>query len=324
MNTVRKLLKNFNQNIDLIENEPLCEHTTFKVGGKADFFTRPHNIEDFTHFLIFLKQNNIRFFVLGGGSNLVFSDAGFKGVILCTEKLNQIEILDASFSICSECDLLKISENKEKTFYLKCGAGTKMAELADFCAKYSLSGFESFAGLPGTVGGACYMNARCYGSEIADILVNAKYFNFSNLSVEEYNFSPSDWDYKVSPFQKNNGIILESTFKVKTGKKELIIEESLKNINERKQKGHFSYPSAGSVFKNNRNFGLPSGKIIENAGLKGTKIGNAQIAPWHGNFIINTGGAKESEIKELVDFTKTKIKEKMGFELECEVIFVDN
>ena len=199
-----------------------------------------------------------------------------------------------------------------------------MADLSAFCADHALKGFAPFAGLPGTAGGACFMNARCYGSEVADLLQNTKYFDFSTLSIKEYIFSPADWAYKVSPFQQNGGIILQSTFKVCTGKKADIIEESCKNIEDRKQKGHFSYPSAGSVFKNNRNFGMPSGKIIEEAGLKGTSIGAAQIAPWHGNFIINNGGASASQIKELVDFTKAKVEEKTGFQLECEVIFVDN
>ena len=324
MNTVRKLLKNFNQNIDLIENESLSQHTTFKVGGCADFFAAPHTIEDFIHFSVFLVQNNIRFFVLGGGSNLVFSDQGFRGVILSTEKLNQIEILDEAGNICSPDDLQKKEEDEGKTFYLRCGAGVKMADLSAFCADHALKGFAPFAGLPGTAGGACFMNARCYGSEVADLLQNTKYFDFSTLSIKEYIFSPADWAYKVSPFQQNGGIILQSTFKVCTGKKADIIEESCKNIEDRKQKGHFSYPSAGSVFKNNRNFGMPSGKIIEEAGLKGTSIGAAQIAPWHGNFIINNGGASASQIKELVDFIKAKVEEKTGFQLECEVIFVDN
>ncbi len=324
MNTVRKLLKNFNRHIDLIENESLSLHTTFKVGGRADFFAAPDTIEDFIQFSVFLVQNNIRFFVLGGGSNLVFSDEGFRGVILSTEKLNAIEIMDETGNAFSPDDLHGNDENEGKTFYLRCGAGVKMADLSAFCADHALKGFAPFAGLPGTAGGACFMNARCYGSEVADVLKSALYFDFETLSVKEYVFSPDDWAYKVSPFQQNGGIILQSTFKVCADKKANIMEESCKNIEDRKQKGHFSYPSAGSVFKNNRNFGMPSGKIIEDAGLKGTAIGGAQIAPWHGNFIINNGNATATQIKELVNLTKAKIEEKTGFQLECEVIFVDN
>ena len=132
----------------------------------------------------------------------------------------------------------------------------------------------------------------------------------------------SDWEYKKSPFQTNKWIVLEVVYKVeKLSDNSKIVEKNNFYVEDRRQKGHFKFPSAGSVFKNNRSFGKPSGKLIDEAGLKGFTIGGAQIAPWHGNFIINCGNAKSDDILALVNKAKETVKEKFGFELECEILF---
>ena len=194
---------------------------------------------------------------------------------------------------------------------------------------------EEFAGLPGTVGGALYMNARCFEKSISQLVYDTSFFTAQpkkRASIICKPFQESEWDYKKSPFQTTNSdeakkIICSATFVLeqKDDKEHASIEAKCKHfINERIQKGHFKFPSAGSVFKNNHNFGKPSGALIDQAGLKGVKIGGAQIAPFHGNFIINVDHAKSDDIKELVELTKKTIKEKFGFDLENEIIFLTN
>lgn len=283
-------------------NEPLCNHTTFKVGGNADFFILPESNQELTQAIKVLKKNNTPYFVIGGGSNLVINDAGFRGVVICTKKINQISYQDS---------------------LLSCGAGTEIKEISEFCQQNSLSGMETFCGLPGTVGGAVFMNARCYNKSISDVLTQVEFLNLETEQIETYKMNQSDWDYKKSPFQNKNKIVLCAKFKVCKGNPDEIKKQNDFYLQDRENKGHFRFPSAGSVFKNNRDFGEPTGKIIQDAGLLGYKIGGAKISEWHGNIIINENGATAQDIKELVDYIKLQVKEKRNFVLEPEIIFVD-
>ena len=185
---------------------------------------------------------------------------------------------------------------------------------------------QEYSGRPCSVSGAVVMNARCFKKEIIDFFESAEYFDIETLSLKKISFSLSDWQYKKSPFQNQNRIILSSVFRL--SKKTSLFHEDLVNENRkfvsmRKEKGHFSFPSAGSVFKNNRDFHFPAGKIIDDCGLKGKKCGNAQIAPFHGNFIINLGGATQSDVKNLVQSVKDEVLKNKGFLLEPEIIFVE-
>ena len=206
-----------------------------------------------------------------------------------------------------------------------------MAAFVDFCTKKNLSGAEQFAGLPGTVGGAVYMNARCFDRSISDILYSTKYIEYIKDKAKMFDlpFSASDWDYKKSPFQatqdKAQRYITQATFRLTpagASAHDRISADCKKYIAERVDKGHFKYPSAGSVFKNNHAFGAPSGKLIDDCGLKGLTCGGAQIAPFHGNFIINTGSATAADIHSLVEQVQKAVFEKFGFKLEPEIIFI--
>ena len=176
------------------------------------------------------------------------------------------------------------------------------------------------------------MNARCYDVSISDRLKSIKYILADGDKTEfaEYEYNPSDWDYKVSPFQqnpvsteitKNRKIVLSAVFTLTHGIKEEIAVKTEEKVQDRISKGHFKAPSAGSTFKNNRAFGQPSGKLIEDAGLKGICEGGAQVAPWHGNFVINRENASASDVKTLIEKVQSIVKEKTGFLLEPEVIF---
>lgn len=330
-------------NADVFYNESLKNRVTFNVGGNCDVLVSPLDMESFAKLITQLKSLDINWFVLGGGSNLVPQDKDFSGIVVSTEKLQNITLEPMelksinSDSIKSKLVHIDTDTNtdtdvglNDNYFKIICQAGVKIQDLIDFCIDNELTGLENFAGLPGTVGGAVFMNARCYEKSISDVLLEVEYLESDKIF--SYTFNEVDWDYKKSPFQNTSEkgifnpkkIILSSSFLVKKirGMKDKIKEKSESFIQDRKDKGHFKYPSAGSVFKNNRNFGKPSGKIIDEAGLRGMKIGNAQIAPWHGNFIINIGDATAQNIQELVNYIKTDVFAKTGFNLECEIIFI--
>lgn len=299
------------------ENEPLAPKTTFKVGNTADLFITPDSVEQFQSTICAVKAQGGDFFILGGGSNVVFPDTPYHGIIISTQGLNNISYTDDEIPGLEENEIL-----------VTCQTGTPMATFVNFCTRHGLKGVQEFAGLPGTVGGAVYMNARCFEKSISDILYQTEHFECLEHGKSKLYLCPfnkTQWDYKKSPFQSAEKYITSATFKLtKVSKNESIrLEEDCKKyIAERVDKGHFKYPSAGSVFKNNHDFGKPSGKIIDEAGLKGLKIGGAQIAPFHGNFIININNASASDIKELVKITQEKVLDLFGFKLETEIIFV--
>ncbi len=285
-------------------NELLSAHTTFKIGGKADYFMLPQSVKELASAVLWAKKSNIQFFIIGGGSNLVINDEGFRGLVICTTKL----------------DSIKIEESDGKKL-LVCGAGCLMNDVVAFCENDSLSGLETFSGLPGTTGGACYMNARCYNKSISDVLFSADYIDTRTGKTGSYKMNSDDWDYKKSPFQNTDKIITQVSFSVHDGEQSEIKKQDEYYVHDREHKGHFRYPSAGSVFKNNRDFGEPSGKIIQDAGLLGYSIGGAKVSDWHGNFIINYNNATAADVKALVEHVRSVIYEKRGFLLEPEIIF---
>jgi UDP-N-acetylmuramate dehydrogenase len=204
---------------------------------------------------------------------------------------------------------------------VKFRSGTRTDDAVRWAAAYSFSGLEDFAGLPGTIGGAVWMNARCYEHAVSDILVGTTFLD-ECLERVTAPTDPAAFAYKKSPFQGRKTVILEAVFSLRPGEPALVADKTAARRAERAAKGHFRYPSAGSIFKNNRDFGKPTGKIIEELGLRGFRSGGAQIAPWHGNFIINTGGATADDVRRLITLTEEKAFQTFGFKLEREVIYV--
>jgi UDP-N-acetylmuramate dehydrogenase len=290
-------------------NEPLAAHTTFRTGGPADFYVRPCK-DEFLYAAAcvicgaaVLEQP---IFVLGGGSNVLVADEGFRGVVLDTTEWNGITLLSpeenggASLAVCS---------------------GAKSDSVAEFAASHSLRGAEFLAGLPGTIGGAVWMNARCYGRSVSDILGEVKILD-NHGRRRTLPFERAAYGYKRSPHQTRHALILEVHLHLERGEEALIRGAMEEYRRDRAAKGHFSYPSAGSVFKNNRAFGKPAGKIIEELGLRGVERGGARIADWHGNFIINTGGASSADILALIRLVQKTAAERLGIALEPEIIFL--
>ncbi len=385
----KKILKSKNYNGSVLFNEDMANHTTMKVGGKADLFVCPKDVFSCIYALCELKFAKIKTYVLGAGSNVVVDDKGFRGAIICTENFNEIFVDDFSddfdefsskdkkFELKSEkidnksekskksADKFSIVTDKnQKTTEIVCGSGVLVNELLEFCEKKGLKTLDKFAGLPATLGGATYMNARCYSVEIREFINKVEYLDLSKLEellknplkdentqknffknkqnlesvikIYQNNKEDSSWAYKISPFTQKNYLITkvylkadvlcpenfekkqDAPFKIQNS----LHQENQKYVQDRILKGHFNKPSSGSVFKNNRNFNAPSGQLIDECGLKGTVIGGAEISSWHGNFIVNNGNACAQDIKDLVKLAQTKVKEKFGFDLECEIIFI--
>jgi len=288
----------------------MAEYTTFKVGGSADCWLSPYG-EDFPQFsasLFYLAgTGGIPVFILGGGANIVVSDNGIRGIVLDTRSWKGKTLTEEGLVFRS---------------------GTSIDEAVDCAVGDCLSGLEFLAGMPGTTGGAVYMNARCYDKEIADVLVWTEVLDFTACAnggmpeIKRIAANKEDFGYKRSPFQGKDCLILSSCFRTQPGNKDNILNEMKRNRQDRKEKGHYLFPCAGSAFKNNRDFGKPTGQIIDELGMKGLSVGGAQIAPFHGNIVINTGGATSAEISVLINKVSEKVKNATGFVLEPEILFI--
>ena len=327
MYNIAQTAENFkhSQKIQLYLNEPLAPRSSFKIGGNASLLIEPFDAEALAFALTEIKKNGIPYFVLGGGTNILFGDSGFDGIIVSTKKLCGIEIVGSHSGnerIAQDQDCAAADKDGGKTV-IQAAAGASMASLVSFAERESLTGLEEFAGLPGTVGGAVYMNARCFEKEISNVAAAIQWLEpasqdgsqaqdgagpeSASFTLREAAFAPSDWAYKKSPFTGTGRIVTSASFVLSKGNAEEISKRA---------------PCAGSVFKNNRAFGRPTGKIIDELGLKGKSSGGAQIAPFHGNIIINNGGAKASDVLALIDLCKKEAKAKFGFDLEEEIVVV--
>lgn len=288
-------------NIGKLEtNVLLSKYTTYKVGGKAKVLAYPKNIEKLITLLKWAKTNNISYKMLGNGSNLIFSDADYNGILIKLTEFDDIEIFD----------------NK-----IRVGAGYSLMKLSRIALKNSLTGLEFAAGIPGTVGGAVFMNAGAYKSDMGYIVQMIKVltpdFRIVTLENKELAFHYRTSFLKTHP----NYICLEAIIKLEKGKKEAIEEVMKSRLQRRKEAQPLEYPSAGSVFRNPP--GMFSGELIENCGLKGKKIGGAQVSEKHANFIINTGDATAKDVKELIDYVKKKVEDKYHVSLTTEQEFVN-
>jgi len=285
--------------IEIKYEEPMSRHTSFRIGGSAALYLIPHTAEELMLCLRSARRTGAETFVFGNGSNVVFPDEGYDGAVISTEAFHKVEV-----------DGTK----------LVCGAGASLTAAAKTARDHGLTGLEFAHGIPGTVGGAVYMNAGAYGGEVVDVLVSSTYVTEDGvytLSAEEHHFG-----YRDSVYKHTTGrVITEAVFQLREGDVDAISDTMADFMNRRVTKQPLEYPSAGSVFK--RYPGRFTGQMIEEAGLKGYTIGGAQVSEKHAGFIINIGGATAADVRALVDYIKAVILEKFGCELECEIIFVD-
>ncbi|MEH7882864.1 UDP-N-acetylmuramate dehydrogenase [Bacillus sp. JJ1609] len=279
------------------ENEPLANHTTMKIGGPADILIEPSSIDNLKKAIDVIKKSGVKWTVIGRGSNLLVSDKGIEGAVI---KLG------------SGLDELKIEGNR-----VTAGGGMSLVNFAITISRKGLAGLEFAGGIPGSIGGAVYMNAGAHGSDVSKILEKA-YVLFEDGTLEWLTNEEMKFSYRTSVLQKERpGIVVAAVFQLKEGNKEEIVAELQKNKDYRKETQPYNYPSCGSVFRNP----LPNyaGNLIEKSGLKGHRIGGAQISELHGNFIINTGNAKAEDVLGLIQHVKDTVLDLHGVKMETEV-----
>lgn len=281
----------------VIENEPLANHTTMKIGGPADLFIEPSSIENLGKTMKVIKESGLKWTVIGRGSNLLVSDMGIEGAVIKLGKgLDKIEINGSEITV---------------------GAGFSLVSLSVQISKKGLSGLEFASGIPGSVGGAVYMNAGAHGSDISNILKKA-YVLFEDGRLEWLTKEEMEFSYRTSVLQKKRpGIVVEASFSLHQGNREEIVERMQNNKNYRKDTQPYNLPCAGSIFRNP----LPNhaGRLVEDAGLKGQTIGGAKISEMHGNFIVNAGNGRAEDVLALIQHAKDTVFDKYGIEMETEV-----
>jgi UDP-N-acetylmuramate dehydrogenase len=279
------------------EQERMSSHTTFRVGGPAAYYLVPETLDEVAQAVAFAGEKNLPYYVIGRGSNLLVGDLGYDGVIIEIGKgLEHIRLIE---------------ENQTEA-----QAGISLAKMASFLAENGLAGFEFASGIPGTLGGAVAMNAGAYGGEIKDVIVNAKVLTEAGdivvLTKEELDLS-----YRSSAVQRRHDIVLSAVFSFEKGEKGPI-QEKMKELNRRRrEKQPLEYPSAGSTFK--RPEGHFAGKLIEDAGLRGYRVGDAQVSEKHCGFVVNRGNATAAQIRKLMEDVAASVKEEFDVELEPEV-----
>lgn len=280
----------------LLERELMSRHTSFKVGGPADFFVQPADVDEFWNVLHLAREEKVPFFIVGNGSNLLVSDEGFRGMILHTGG-----------------GLRKISVEGDVIY---AQAGALLSSVARTALEHGLTGMEFAAGIPGTLGGAVCMNAGAYGGEMKDILIDAEVLTQDGehlvLPVEELDLS-----YRHSVIFEKDYVVLAAHICLSRGDKTQIRDRMNELAGARKEKQPLEYPSAGSTFK--RPEGYFAGKLIQDAGLRGYTVGGAQVSEKHCGFVINRGNATAEEILFLITQVRKKVKQQFGVDLEPEV-----
>lgn len=287
------------QKIEYRVNEAMALHTSFKIGGEADVFLLPQTADQIALLCTAAKAENIPTFILGSGSNLIVSDKGVEGAVISTEKLNKITL---------------ISEN---TIYAE--AGASLAALCTFARDNGLTGLEFAYGIPGSVGGAVYMNAGAYGGDVSQIIASAKSLTLDGKLAERTD-GELELGYRKSIFGQNGEIILGATFSLSKGNREQIAATMTEIIGKRKKSQPLEYPSAGSTFK--RPEGYFAAALIDECGLKGRAVGGAMVSEKHAGFVINYSGASCRDVLDLVEVIKHTVREQKGVDLETEIIFV--
>ena len=287
----------------MLLDEPMSKHTTFKIGGPADCFVIPSTVEEAVKVIKIIHKYNMPFTMIGNGSNLLIKDGGYRGVV--------VKISSTAFS---DFEILK----EEKGYvYVRVGAGMLMGVLARKLADNSLAGFEFASGIPGSLGGAVFMNAGAYDGEIKNIIVSAEVIDKNGTEIKTIDAKDMELSYRHSIFHNTGDVIISAELKFKQGNKEEIEAKMAELGKRRNEKQPVNYPSAGSFFK--RPEGYFAGKLVQDAGLKGYTVGGAQVSELHGGFVINIGGATASDIVAVMKHCQKEVYDKFGVNLEPEV-----
>lgn len=278
-------------------NQDLTNYNTYRIHTMASYLICPNTKEELLNLCKYIKTNKLKYLVLGNGSNVILSDNKFNGIIISLKNFNNINLLPDNI--------------------LEVGAGLMLPAVANYAINHNLKGLEWASGIPGTIGGAIYGNAGAYLFEIMSFVKDVVVIT-SSLNIKTINIKDINYGYRTTMFKENkNCIIISATLKLLPGNKEESLNLVKDRLERRMQSQPLDYPSAGSVFRNPSS-AISTGKLIEDANLKGTTIGGAQISNKHGNFIINKNNATSKDIKDLINLIKKTIKEKNNIDLKCE------
>lgn len=280
-----------------LKDEPMKKHITFKVGGPASYYVTPESDGQLIDVIKLCKKSNIKYYILGNGSNVLFDDKGYDGVIIAFGKKMSEIIVDNSVILVK--------------------AGAKLSTLANKAAEQSLTGLEFAAGIPGTVGGAVVMNAGAYGGEIKDVIVSATVYDVENDEIIILGNGELELGYRKSIIQEKGYIVLDACFELSHGEKDDILGKMKELAQKRRDKQPLSYASAGSTFK--RPEGHFAGVLIEECGLKGYRVGNARVSEKHAGFVVNIGGATAADVLSVIEHVKETVHKEKQVLLETEV-----
>ena len=299
------MILNLPKDIETKENLLLSKYSSFRIGGECDIAVFPKNTEEFICAVNTLTDAGVRFDVIGNGSNILFDDKGYRGALIFTQRMN-----DVQYTRTADGEIAAV------------GCGKKLTELAgETLKKRGLAGLEFAYGIPGSVGGAVYMNAGAYGGEMSQIVIESTCYNAQTreiftLSAEDHKFS-----YRHSFFHENkNCFVLSTLIKLHHDTNGEAWDKAIKNMESRREKQPLDYPNAGSTFK--RPDGFIAAKLIDDCGLKGTFVGDAEVSSKHAGFFINKGNATSADVLALVDTVKKKVFDTYGVTLELEIIYV--
>ncbi len=287
--------------LSLSENGDLAPHSTFKIGGKADFIVKSHSKVALVESVKAARENGIKYVVVGNGSNILFPDGQYEGAVILTTGMT------------------KVSFERNK-IYADCGYS--FTALASQAQKRGLTGLEFAYGIPGSVGGAVYMNAGAYDGEIKNVVTKTFWYDSENDRFGEFEGEENAFGYRESVYQEKKGyIILGAEFSLENGEENAILEKMQSFMSARQEKQPLEYPSAGSTFK--RAPGYFTAKLIDEAGLKGYSVGGAQVSEKHAGFVINRGGATSEDVKKLVSDIQNVVYKNSGVKIECEIKIID-
>ena len=292
---LKNLFNNIYSEDEIKINELMKEHVNFKVGGPADILLIPSKAEQIIESIKICKDNNIPYFVIGNGSNLLVKDGGIRGVVIKLTGLTNLEVNETE---------------------IKADCGVMLKNLSDKALENSLTGLEFACGIPGTVGGAVFMNAGAYDGEIKNIIKEAQVITSSG-EIVTMSKDELELGYRTSKVMKDNLIVISATFKLEKGNKKEIKDKIDDLTQRREEKQPLEYPSAGSTFK--RPEGHFAGKLIQDSGLKGYSIGGAAVSSKHSGFVINKGNATAKDILDLIAYIKKEVNKQFGVELHPEV-----
>lgn len=299
----------------ILENIPLAPFTTFKLGGPARWYCPAESPADVIAALAFAHEHSAPWFILGRGSNVLVADRGYNGMVIHLAGLEAVDWDESWGTISGPVGRQRV----------RCGAGLAIAALAMHAAERGLSGLEFAGGLPGSVGGAVYMNARAYGSEMADIVTDIDVVTPDGV-VMTRNKEDLEYSYKHSALMSNREIVISVSLDLGVAtdpdEKAGILNKTAENRSKRVDMGQFTYPNAGCIFKNDYDCGIPSGRLIDECGLRGFSIGGASVFENHANFLVNTGSATAEEVRQLIRHVQRVVREKRGIQLEEEVQYL--